>query len=121
MDESHGAGHEHHGPPVTLYLLVFLGLCVFTGLSFVVNAHYGIGSMTGLLIILGVAICKAVLVGAFFMHLKWEWGKLYFVIIPVMILGVMMMIVLMPDIVVDWHHDHHDHDEPAASQPKDHH
>jgi hypothetical protein len=37
------------------------------------------------------------------MHLKFEWSKLYFLIIPVMILGVMMMVVLLPDIVIDWH------------------
>ena len=70
MAENHGG--EYHGPPVVLYLLVFLGLCVFTAVSFLVNWHYGIGSMTGLLIILGVAICKAGLVGAFFMHLKFD-------------------------------------------------
>jgi cytochrome c oxidase subunit 4 len=118
MADSHDV--EHHGPPVSLYLVVFLCLCVFTAVSFAVNAAFGIGSMTGLLIILAVAICKAMLVGAFFMHLRWEWGKLYFVIIPVMILGVMMMLVLMPDIVVSWHHEP-DRDGPPAAATKDHH
>ena len=38
------------------------------------------------------------------MHLKYDWGKLYFLIVPAFILGAMMMIVLLPDIVLAWHH-----------------
>jgi caa(3)-type oxidase subunit IV len=73
--------------------------------SFLVNAIMGIGSHTGMGIIMVVAVCKATLVAMFFMHLKYEWFKLYFLIVPVAILGVMMMIVLMPDIVVDAHEE----------------
>ena len=51
---------------------------------------------------MGVAVVKAFLVGLIFMHLKYDWGKLYFMIVPVFILGTMMMIVLMPDIVMAW-------------------
>jgi hypothetical protein len=36
------------------------------------------------------------------MHLKWDWGRLYFLIIPVFILGAMMMMVLLPDLVFAW-------------------
>ena len=38
------------------------------------------------------------------MHLKVDWGKLYFMIFPAFILGAMMMFVLMPDIVIAWQH-----------------
>ena len=58
--------------------------------------------MAGFSLILGIAVCKALLVGAYFMHLTFEWGKLYFMIIPAFILGTMMMIVLLPDIVFVW-------------------
>jgi hypothetical protein len=34
----------------------------------------------------------------YFMHLKWDWKFLYFLIIPVFIMGTMMMTVLLPDI-----------------------
>jgi hypothetical protein len=37
------------------------------------------------------------------MHLKFEWGKLYFMIVPAFILGLMMMLVLLPDTVIAWH------------------
>ena len=70
------------------------------------RAHtLGVGSHTGMAIIMGVAVCKATLVCMFFMHLKYEWSKLYFLIVPVGILAVMMIIVFMPDGVVGWHHD----------------
>ena len=54
------------------------------------------------MLILGVAVFKATLVGMYFMHLKFDWGKLYFMIFPAFILGVMMMMVLLPDIVFVW-------------------
>lgn len=94
-------GHEVH----KAYMVVAVLLCVFTASSFLVNYQVRAGhfsSQTGFALILGVAVCKALLVGAYFMHLKFEWGKLYFMIIPAFILGVMMMIVLLPDIVFVW-------------------
>jgi caa(3)-type oxidase subunit IV len=114
MTESHGAttalphdAHAHAGPPVLAYVIVFAALSVFTAVSFIVNGifHEPEHKLTGAVIILIVAIIKAVLVGLIFMHLKYDWARLYFLIIPVFILGVMMMMVLMPDIVFAWHHE----------------
>jgi hypothetical protein len=42
------------------------------------------------------------------MHLLLDWKRLYFVIIPVMIMGAMMIVVLLPDIVLAWHHNYLD-------------
>ena len=95
----------HAGPDFRLYLIVFAALSVFTLLSFVVNwaEHaFGFSSQTGATIIMGIAIIKATLVAMIFMHLKWDWSRLYFLIIPAFILGAMMMMVLMPDIVLAW-------------------
>jgi cytochrome c oxidase subunit 4 len=58
--------------------------------------------MTGLVIILGVAVIKATLVGLYFMHLVVDWAKLYFLIFPTFILAAMFITVLMPDIVLAW-------------------
>ncbi len=90
----------HHGPDFRLYMIVFGALSVFTLMSFLVNAIFGAGNHTGATIIMMIAVVKATLVAAVFMHLKWDWGRLYFLILPVMVLGVMMMIVLLPDIVL---------------------
>jgi hypothetical protein len=55
-------------------------------------------------LIMIVSVVKATLVALIFMHLKFDWGRLYFLVIPVLILGVMMMVVLLPDIVIGWHY-----------------
>jgi caa(3)-type oxidase subunit IV len=105
MTEAH---HEeaHHGPDLRIYLTIFAALSVFTAVSFIVNYIVRSGSltaMTGMLIIMAVAVVKAILVGLIFMHLKYDWGRLYFLIIPCFILACMMIVVLMPDIVLGWH------------------
>ncbi len=98
---------EAHVPTTKPYLIVFAALCIFTLISFVVNNQVTSGnlsSITGFLLILGVATIKALLVGAYFMHLIFDWGRLYFVIIPVVIMATMLVVVLLPDIVLAWHH-----------------
>jgi caa(3)-type oxidase subunit IV len=107
MSDVHSSEHGHadHGPNVAAYLAVFGALSVFTFVSFIANWMAGSGYISkfaSFLVILGVAIVKAALVGWIFMHLKFDWRKLYFLIVPAFILGAMMMIVLMPDIVLAW-------------------
>jgi caa(3)-type oxidase subunit IV len=101
---AHAPG-AHHGPTLWLYMVIACCLGLFTAGSFIVNAQVRAGTLpayTGFTLILGVAIAKAVLVGMFFMHLKYDWGKLYFLIVPVTILAVTMIIALLPDMVVAW-------------------
>jgi cytochrome c oxidase subunit 4 len=103
--QSHGTAGHHGGPAVNAYLIIFGALVIFTLISFVVNSFVRAGHLTaavGFALILGVAVCKATLVGMWFMHLKWDWGRVFFMIIPVLILGTMMVIVLLPDIVLVW-------------------
>lgn len=94
--------HDHHGPDFSLYMKVFAALAVFTAASFGVNAIFGLGSGTGMAIIMLIAVVKALLVATIFMHLKWDWSHLYFMVIPAFIIAVMMIIVFMPDIVLAW-------------------
>jgi cytochrome c oxidase subunit 4 len=104
MAEAH-VHTEQHGPDLKLYMAVAAALAVFTASSFVFNylvRQDVFSHATGFVLILGVAVCKAVLVGMFFMHLKYDWGKLYFLIFPVFIMATMMMMVLLPDIVLAW-------------------
>jgi cytochrome c oxidase subunit 4 len=100
MTPSHDS--EHHGPGYQAYMVVFLALSVFTAISFLVNATVG-RNLTGLTIILAVAIVKAILVGLYFMHLVVDWGRLYYLIFPTFILAAMFITVLLPDIVLAWH------------------
>src|SRR5690349_14775852 len=106
MTETETAIHEHHAETnAKIYLVIFASLAVFTAVSFLANdamRHEMITPYTSFALILLVAICKAVLVAMFFMHLKLDWGRLYFVIVPVLLLATMMVIVLLPDMVLGW-------------------
>ncbi len=109
-----------HDMRVKAYFTVFIALSVFTAVSFVANwaAHPERGWITlhtSFAIILGVAVIKAFLVGLIFMHLKYDWGKVYFIIVPIFILGVMMMMVLMPDIVIAWQPSQHPLEPPVST------
>jgi cytochrome c oxidase subunit IV len=95
----------HHGPGLKAYLVVAVALAIFTAVSFIVNHFVTAGDLSrtaGFTIILSVAVCKATLVGLYFMHLVLDWPKVFYFIIPAFILGVMMMVVLLPDIVLGW-------------------
>lgn len=105
MADAHG--HDDHGKNIfKIYMAVAIALAVCTAASFVFNylAHpdvHGrrlISVFVAFVGILIVALIKAALVGTYFMHLKWDWKLLYFLIIPAFILGTMMMIVFLPDI-----------------------
>ena len=98
MSEAHDV---EHGPNVQAYLVVFGALSVFTGLSFAFYEMFPRNVSFALILL--VAVVKATLVDLYFMHLKLDWPKLYFMINHAFVLATMMMIVLMPDIVVGWH------------------
>jgi caa(3)-type oxidase subunit IV len=106
--------HEHGpgAPSVRLFLIVGIALAVFTAVSFIMNsivraqtdeAAHQTWTVIAFVVILGVAIVKATCVGTYFMHLKWDWRKVLFMIIPAFILGAMLVFVLMPDMVLAWH------------------
>ncbi len=111
--------HRPAGPNFQAYMIIFFVLCVFTALSFVFNtlAHMDvIAYQTSVALIVAVAIAKAACVAAIFMHLRFDWNRLYCIIIPVSIMAVMMVIVLLPDIVLSWHHGLYTPVEHLASE-----
>src|SRR5581483_11939305 len=100
MSDSHAVAHA--GPNVRTYFAVFVALSIFTAVSFAFYEY--LPRDTSFVLILLVAICKALLVGTFFMHLIVDWPKVYYLIIPAFILGALLCVVLLPDIVLAWHH-----------------
>ena len=95
-------GHEGHISDQT-FIKVFVVLLICTATSFAVNQLIGHHSaVTNFILILAVAIVKAVLVVTFFMHLKIDWRKVFVFIVPTMILAPIIIIVLWPDIVLAW-------------------
>jgi cytochrome c oxidase subunit IV len=127
-DTQHHSEHhgEHHGNVFKLYMIVAVVLAVATATSFLFNwmgrpvADGGLAAISrtvAFVAILLVAIVKATLVGMYFMHLKWDWKLLYFLIIPVFIMGTMMMVVLLPDIFFGPYHDMSEAIEIAKHHP----
>jgi caa(3)-type oxidase subunit IV len=106
MTEVHNSESHGHGEvKVKTYMVIFGALCGFTLISFVANfmAHPEVGWIsryTSFAIILGVAVFKATLVAMYFMHLVFDWGKVFIMIVPALVLGPMLMIVLLPDMVL---------------------
>jgi cytochrome c oxidase subunit IV len=82
---------------------VFVALSVCTAASFIVNQIFHDNVQLAASIIMGVAVIKATLVAGVFMHLKWDWSKLYCIILPVCVVTVMMVIILSIDVVLAWH------------------
>ena len=100
MTDQHN--HEHAGPTFGAYMGVFIALCVCTAASFLVNWTLG-QNLQSASIIMVVAVIKATLVAGIFMHLKFDWGKLYCIILPVCIVTLMMVIILSIDTTLAWH------------------
>jgi caa(3)-type oxidase subunit IV len=91
-DTSHGHSHD------SAYMKVFMALAVFTVISFTVSETFSSKAVT-ILMILGIATVKALLVATIFMHLKFDWKKIYIVIVPALVLAVVLVFLLTPDIV----------------------
>ena len=120
MADTHHAD-DHHGPSlfkVYMIIAVILSVCTATSFGFNYLAHAEhISHFMSFVLILSVAVVKATLVGIYFMHLKWDWRLLYFLIFPAFILGTMMMVVLMPDILLGPLHDANEEIQIAREYP----
>jgi len=107
MSDAHAAaphGHESHaGPRFQDYMRTFYALMFLTIASYVVYLTMGHGlGAAGIILVL--AVIKASLVVMVFMHLWFDWWKVYGIIIPVMILVVMATLIFLPDHVIVWRH-----------------
>jgi cytochrome c oxidase subunit 4 len=103
MTDSHS--HAHGPTDVRPYIVIFVLLCAFTAVSFIVNVFVRdarIEPGTGFVIILAVAVVKALCVAIYFMHLKWDWGRVYFLVIPALVLAPMLVFALLPDLMIYW-------------------
>lgn len=71
---AHGAadGHaEHHVMPLPVYFAVYGSLLVLTVVTVAVS-YMGLPPVQSIMVAMGVALVKATLVGAWFMHLKYD-------------------------------------------------
>jgi cytochrome c oxidase subunit 4 len=82
-----------------VFVAVFMMLCALTGISFwIANSHLMDNRMVGWGAMLAVSVAKAMLVIMFFMHLWWERNWKYVLTIPALIMGLLLVILLVPDV-----------------------
>ncbi|MEL6349934.1 MAG: cytochrome C oxidase subunit IV family protein [Myxococcota bacterium] len=70
-DHGHAHGHEHHISPLSTYMAVYGALLVLTVVTVGVS-YLGLPSAPSLMVAMAVALVKASLVAAWFMHLKYD-------------------------------------------------
>ena len=90
--------HGDHGSHNVNYLLVFLVLCGFTALSVVFDLVSFDNHAVTIVLVMAVAVAKALCVMMFFMHLKFEGNWKYVLLAPTTILAIGLPLALMPDI-----------------------
>jgi cytochrome c oxidase subunit IV len=100
MTDAHAEEHPHPN-----YWAVFGVLSVLTLVSFMTVQDFWLNNVesdplhprSGPILVMLVAVAKATLVAMYFMHLKYDWFKLYFMIVPTLIMGTILMCALLPD------------------------
>lgn len=105
-----------------VFVLVFLMLCVLTGISFwVANSYLMENKVVGWTAMMLVSVAKALLVILFFMHLWWERAWKYILTIPALFMGVLLVLLLVPDVgyrYLTYSKDRRESaPEPAVSEP----
>jgi cytochrome c oxidase subunit 4 len=127
---SHGS-HADHDTHHVNYLAIFGVLCVCTALSVVFDVIHLSKAVT-IVLVMSVAVTKALCVMMFFMHLKFEGNWKFVLLAPTTILAIGLPLALYPDVgasyytqtapqVTSWaeeiseYQEHHaEHAEPAA-------
>lgn len=83
MEEVKHAAHPN-------YIAVFIGLAVLTGLELFV-AFLPWSQMTKILILIGLAVWKAVMVALYYMHLRYEPQRLLWLAVAPLPLAVILV------------------------------
>ena len=97
MSEHSGSTAAEHQEPN--YMAIFGWLTVLT-IAEVAVAVVSLPRMVTVVSLVAMALTKAALVGAFFMHLKFERKTLAAIAITPLVLCVFLLLMLMPDAVI---------------------
>lgn len=91
------AGH-HHGPAYKTYWAVFVWLLLLTFLTVAVSWIRNLPAPVAVTLAFMIAISKASIVAAFFMHLKYDSNVLKIICTVPAMLTLVIIIALMPDV-----------------------
>ncbi|MBL9143175.1 MAG: cytochrome C oxidase subunit IV family protein [Verrucomicrobiaceae bacterium] len=116
-DTAHSEGHTHSAKPYLRIYYILLALLVVS----IVGPM--MGGLTVLLITaFGVAVVKALMVAAYFMHLNVEKKYIWYLLVMAAIFLLVLFFGVAPDVMnksgVNW--KHLDHPAPAVTAPAHH-
>ncbi len=92
----HGNGEVAVGGTTRLFMTVWVGLLVLTGIE-VFLAYIHTPLLIMLTVLMGLSVIKAAMIIAYFMHLKFEKFSLFLILFPMLIFCILMLFVWMPD------------------------
>lgn len=96
--------HDDHSAHHVNYLYVFFALCGLTVLSVAFDMLGGsVPHGVVIVLVLAVAIAKALSVMMFFMHLKFEGNWKYVLLAPTTILAIGLPLALYPDVGIAYY------------------
>jgi cytochrome c oxidase subunit 4 len=102
IESALSAGHhehpEHHGGSIRTFFMVFIALCLLTGISFTSAIVFHSTPVVSWVIMMAISCVKALLVISFFMHLLWEANWKYVLTVPASIMSLLLLLALVPDV-----------------------
>jgi len=85
-----------HGPGIPTFAKVWAALLILTAVE-VLLAYLQTPLLIMLTVLLGLSVIKAVLIIAYFMHLKFERLSLFLTLFPMLIFCVVLMLIFLGD------------------------
>ena len=85
-----------HGPGIPTFAKVWAALLLLTGVE-VLLAYLQTPMLIMLTVLLGLSVIKAVLIIAYFMHLKFERLSLFLTLFPMLIFCIVLMLIFLGD------------------------
>jgi cytochrome c oxidase subunit 4 len=89
---------DHHESHFRTYATVFVVLCICTAISWIADVVHFAPHRVVIVIVMAVAVTKALCVMMYFMHLKFERAWKYLLLAPTLILASAIPFALMPDV-----------------------
>ena len=89
---------EHESIGMKVMYMVWIGLLVVTIIE-VLMAYFQMPLTVMLLSLIGLSVFKAVLIMAYFMHLKFERLNLILTLIPAMVVCILLLNLIFPDAI----------------------
>ena len=91
-DTAHSEHHTHKPLYIRIFVLLMILLVATVGAAWI-----QLPGSANLIVALTIAVIKAALIIAYFMHLKFERFSLFLTLFPMLIFCILMMLVFMPD------------------------